>query len=144
MLVKPLNRLLLTHLFVSSELSLKSSDTRTVSDAVYVYPLVSVALCESVFVTTTSTAPAVCEGVVTVMEVELTTVTLVADDPPNVTVAPLKNPVPVMVTDVPPLVVPEVGEIEVTVGAGAGLLATSKLSKMTFPGGFASICEVPP
>jgi hypothetical protein len=54
------------------------------------------------------------------MEVELTTVTLVAAVPPKLTVAPLEKPVPVMVTDVPPLVVPEVGEIADTVGAGAG------------------------
>ena len=78
------------------------------------------------------------------MEVELTTVTLVAAVPPMLTVAPLEKPVPVMVTDVPPLVVPEVGEMAVTVGAGAVLLATSKLSKMTVPGAFASTCEVPP
>ena len=100
-------------------------------------PLFSGPVCESVLVTTTLTAPAVCAGVVAVMEVELTTVTLVAAVPPNVTVAPLKNPVPVIVTDVPPLVLPEVGEIAVTVGAGV-LLATSKLSKMTLPGAFDS------
>jgi len=79
---------------------------------------------------------------VAVIEVELATVTLVAAVPPMVTVAPLKKFVPVMVTDVPPLVLPEVGEIEVTVGAL--LLLTSKLSKMTLPGAFASTCEVPP
>ena len=78
------------------------------------------------------------------MEVELTTVTLVAAVPPRVTVAPLTKSVPVMVTDVPPFVDPELGEIEVTVGADALLVATSKLSKMTLPGGFASTCEVPP
>jgi hypothetical protein len=76
------------------------------------------------------------------MEVELTTVTLVAAVPPMLTVAPLAKPVPVIVTDVPPLVLPEVGEIEVTVGAL--LLPTSKLSKMTLPGAFVSACEVPP
>ena len=78
------------------------------------------------------------------MEVELTTVTLVAAVPPKLTVAPVEKPVPVMVTNVPPLVGPEVGEIAVTVGAGALLVATSKLSKMTLPGGFASTCQVPP
>jgi hypothetical protein len=142
-LVKPLNRLV-SHFAVSSELSLKSSDTMTVSGAEYVNPLFSVPLCESVLVTTTLTVPAACAGVVAVMEVELTTVTLVADVPPMLTVAPLEKPVPVMVTDVPPLVVPEVGEIAVTVGAAALLLATSKLSKMTLPGAFASTCQVPP
>ena len=45
---------------------------------------------------------------------------LVAEVPPNVTLAPDRNPVPVIVTDVPPAVVPDVGEIDVTVGAGLG------------------------
>ena len=76
------------------------------------------------------------------MEVELTTLTLVAAVPPNVTVAPLKKPVPVIVTDVPPVVDPVFGEIEEIVGAL--LLATSKLSKITLPGAFASTPEVPP
>jgi hypothetical protein len=51
------------------------------------------------------------------MEVELTTVMLVAAVPPKVTLAPLAKPVPVIVTAVPPLVVPEVGEMAETVGA---------------------------
>ena len=75
---------------------------------------------ESVFVTTTSTTPAACAGAVAVIEVELTIVTEVATDPPIVTVAPELKPVPVIVTDVPPEVVPEEGEIPVTVGAGLG------------------------
>jgi len=45
---------------------------------------------------------------------------LVAEVPPKLTLAPDKNPVPVSVTDVPPAVVPDVGEIAVTVGAGLG------------------------
>jgi hypothetical protein len=57
-------------------------------------------------------------GVVAVIDVALTTVTLVAVLPPIVTeVAPVKF-VPVMVTGVPPAVVPLLGEIAVTVGAG--------------------------
>ena len=94
--------------------------------------------------TTTLTAPAECAGVVAVMEVELTTVTLVADDPPKLTVAPAEKPVPVIVTDVPPLVLPDVGEIELTVGAAAALFATSKLSKITLFGAFDSDWKVPP
>src|SRR5689334_14751264 len=79
------------------------------------------------------------------MEVELTTVTLVAAVPPRLTLAPDEKPVPVIVTDVPPLVLPEVGEIAVTVGAGALLLPTSKLSKMTLPGAvFVCTPVVPP
>jgi hypothetical protein len=47
-----------------------------------------------------------------------TTTTPVAAVPPNFTVAPARKPVPVIVTEVPPLTVPLLGEIEVTVGAG--------------------------
>jgi|KBSSwiS6_1023812.scaffolds.fasta_scaffold00026_15 hypothetical protein len=74
---------------------------------------------------------------------ELTTVTLVADVPPVVTVDAAGKPFPVRLTNVPPLVAPGVGEIVVTLGEGAVLLVTSKLSKMTFPGGLVSTCEVP-
>lgn len=53
------------------------------------------------------------------MDVSLTTVTLVAAAPPMVTpVTPVKF-VPVMVTLVPPAVVPVFGLMAVTVGAGA-------------------------
>ena len=69
-------------------------------------------------VTTTFTAPAAWAGVVAVIEVPLTTVTVLAAVPPTVTVAPDRKPVPVMVTAVPPLTDPELGEIAVTVGAG--------------------------
>jgi hypothetical protein len=80
--------------------------------------LVKVPLLVSVLVTTTLTAPAAWAGVVAVIEVLFTTVTPVADVPPSFTVAPAKNPVPVMVTAVAPLVGPVLGVIEVTVGAG--------------------------
>src|ERR1700752_559925 len=43
---------------------------------------------------------------------------LLAAVPPNVTAGFVRNPVPVIVTDVPPLVLPEAGEIAVTVGGG--------------------------
>ena len=60
-------------------------------------------------VTDTLTGPAECAGVVAVIEVALTTVTLVAAAPPNVTaVAPVKL-APVIVTDVPPAAGPEFG-----------------------------------
>jgi hypothetical protein len=51
------------------------------------------------------------------MVVLLLTLTPVAGVPPNFTVAPVRKPVPVMVTGVPPAVVPDTGEIELTVGA---------------------------
>ena len=56
-----------------------------------------------------------------VMVVSLTTIMFVVAVPPTVAaVAPVKL-VPVMVTEVPPSVVPLVGEIEVTVGGSATL-----------------------
>ena len=72
----------------------------------------------SALVTTTSFAPTVPAGVVAVIEVELTTVTLGAATPPSVTVAPVWKLAPLMVTPAPPAISPEVGLIEVTVGAG--------------------------
>ena len=79
-----------------------------------------VALVPAAVVTKTLAVPAVPAGVVAVMLVELTTVTLVAALPPMVTaVAPVKS-VPVMVMLVPPEVEPLVGAILVTVGVGAG------------------------
>ena len=67
-------------------------------------------------VTVTSTVPAPA-GEVTVMEVALFTVTLVAAVAPNFTVAALVKFVPVMLTTVPPAVGPLVGAMLVTVGA---------------------------
>lgn len=52
------------------------------------------------------------------IDVLLTAVTPVAGVPPRVTVAPAWNPVPVMVTAVPPAAVPDEGEIPVSIGAG--------------------------
>ena len=73
-------------------------------------------------------APAAPAGVTAVMLVGETTTTLVAATPPTVTLdAPVRF-VPVIVIAVPPEVDPDVGEIEDTVGAGAGTtsLATRK------------------
>ena len=64
------------------------------------------------------TALTACAGAVAVIDVLLTTVTPVAAVPPRLTVAPARKPVPVMVTGVPPAVVPEAGETPLTVGAG--------------------------
>ena len=52
------------------------------------------------------------------IDVLFTTVTPVAAVPPRLTVAPARKPVPAMVTAVPPLAVPELGVMAVTVGAG--------------------------
>ena len=68
-------------------------------------------------VTVTATSPALPGGLVAVIDVELLTVKEVALlEPKSTAVAPLKF-VPVMVTWVPPIVVPENGDIEVMVGA---------------------------
>jgi hypothetical protein len=72
--------------------------------------------------TTTVPGPAEWGGVFAVIDVLLTTVTPVAVPPPTLTVAPVKKFVPVMVTGVPPFVVPELGVIEVTVGAGMAVV----------------------
>ena len=79
-------------------------------------PLVRLPLCPPELVTVTVTAPAVPAGVVAVMVVLLTTVTLVADALPKVTVAPAVKFVPVMVTAVPPATGPLLGLTLVTVG----------------------------
>jgi hypothetical protein len=50
--------------------------------------------------------------VVAVIDVLVFVVTLVAAVPPNVTVAPPANPVPRIVTTVPPFTVPVVGETD--------------------------------
>ena len=69
-------------------------------------------------VTATSKRPAACAAVVAVICVALSTVKVVTAVPPMVTaVAPVKL-VPVIVTLVPPKVVPDVGLIDTTVGAG--------------------------
>ena len=67
-------------------------------------------------VTVTSTAPAADTGETAVIDVAELTVTLVAAMDPNLTVFPAANPVPVIVTEVPPAVVPLVGLTAVTVG----------------------------
>ena len=79
-------------------------------------PFAKLPLCARGFVTVTVTAPAVPAGVVAVMDVLLTTTTLVAAVPPKVTVAPAAKFVPVIVTDVPPTVDPLLGDTLVTVG----------------------------
>ena len=73
-------------------------------------------LWEPRLVTVTVTAPALSAGVVAVMVVLFTTVTLVAALLPKVTVAPAAKLVPVMVTAVPPEVDPLLGLMLVTVG----------------------------
>jgi hypothetical protein len=50
---------------------------------------------------------------------EFRTTTFVAATPPNLTVAPLENPTPVIVMEVPPRLDPPVGDTDVTMFEGA-------------------------
>jgi hypothetical protein len=85
--------------------------------ATYVNPPASVAFGLMPVATTTSFATAVPDnGDVQVIEVDETTTTDVHELPPIETVVPEIKFVPVIVTEVPPAVVPEVGEMLVTVG----------------------------
>jgi hypothetical protein len=78
----------------------------TVGGATYVKPFAMFPHCPLGFVTVTITAPAMPGGVVAVIVVLLTTTTFVAAPLPNVTVAPAAKSIPVIVTDVPPVVGP--------------------------------------
>jgi hypothetical protein len=90
----------------------------TVGAATYVNPLARLPLCPPEFVTVTVTVPALPAGAVAVIDVLFTTTTLVAAALPNVTVAPATKFVPVIVTAVPPAVVPLFGLTLLTVGTG--------------------------
>src|SRR5580704_6841085 len=83
----------------------------------YVNPFVRLPLCP-LTVTVTVTAPALPAGVVAVIVVLFTTTTFVAAVLPTVTVAPATKFVPVIVTAVPPAVVPLFGLTPLTVGTG--------------------------
>jgi hypothetical protein len=76
--------------------------------------------CRSAFVTTTSTAPSACAGVVHVISVDVTAVTTAAT-PPNVTEAPAWKSVPPIVTAV--AAGPESGSIEMIDGGGPTVAA---------------------
>jgi hypothetical protein len=68
-------------------------------------------------VTATSTPPELPAGEVAVICVAESTVYVVTAVPPNATADAPVNPVPVIVTDVPPPVGPAFGDTELTVGA---------------------------
>jgi hypothetical protein len=81
-----------------------------------VNPLVRLPLSPLLLVTVTVTAPALPTGVVAVIDVLLTTTTLVAAVAPNFTVAPATKFVPAIVTAVPPAGRPLLGATLLTVG----------------------------
>src|SRR6478672_13779540 len=88
------------------------------------------ARCPSGFVTVTVTVPTeLTAGVTALIEVLLTNVTLLAASDPNCTVAPETKFVPVRVTVVPPVIGPEVGDMDESVGAG--LIATTSAGHRT-------------
>jgi hypothetical protein len=90
----------------------------TVGAATYVYwSAADVVDVPSAFVTVTSTVPAACAGAVAVIDVAEFTTTVSAEVPPNDTDEVVVKFVPVMVTEVEPLVGPTVGLIDVTVGS---------------------------
>ena len=80
-----------------------------------------VALVPPIVVTVMSTVPAAWAGEVAVMDVALLTVKLVAAVPPKLTALAPVNPVPVIVTDVPPVDGPLSGLTLVTVGASTNV-----------------------
>ena len=104
-------------------------------------------------VTATLCAPVVPAGVTAVIEVALTTTTLVADAPPTVTLlAPVKF-IPVMVIAVPPAKTPVFGFTELIVGRAIYVNALGKLTvppavvtatlcAPAVPGGVTAVIEV--
>jgi hypothetical protein len=99
----------------------------TAGGARYVNPLAKLPLNPLGLVTVTAAAPATPAGVVAVIVVLLVTTTFVAAVPPNVTVAPVAKFVPVIVTAVPPAVVPLFGLTLVTVGGATNVNALARL-----------------
>ena len=88
----------------------------------YLKPLVIVAWVLSVFRTVTSTKPTACAPVFAVSVFASTRMRFVGMIPPIVTAAPVRNPLPLMVNDVPPLYVPLFGVMLVMVtGCGTGV-----------------------
>ncbi len=91
-------------------------------------PLVNVTVFPSRFVKTTFTAPNGPPGVTAVILVGLLTAIEEAGCPPKATVAPNSNPLPEMLTEVPPFVTPLAGVMLAKVGGGATV--TVKVPKL--------------
>jgi hypothetical protein len=105
--------------------------------------LVLVALVPPAVVAVTSIVPALPEGAVAVIWVGLRTATLVAAEPPNLTVvAPVKL-VPAIATVLPPVVGPAVGFTPVTVG-GAAYVYLSPLPVALVPPGVVTVISTVP
>ena len=104
-------------------------------------PLARVPFCP-LDVTVKVTAPALPAGDTAVISAALTTTTLVAAAVPNVTVAPETNPVPVIVTAVPPAGGPLLGETTLTVTPVTYVKPLAKLP--LWPPGFVTVTLVAP
>src|ERR1051325_8136568 len=95
------------------------------------------------FVTVTSTVPGACAGLIAVIDVALTTTTLVAAVPPIVTLAPVWKPLPVIVTWVPPRIEPMLGTMPEIVIDGAAVTVTLAERVSTQPFAFVTVaCSV--
>lgn len=107
---------------------------------------VSLLLWPSGFATTTSTLPALRAGAVAVIVPGPATVTAVAVEEPNDTVAPDAKPVPVIVTIDPPLVEPDAGAMAAI--AGGALTGTSNVNpparRLLCPSGFVTTMSAAP
>jgi hypothetical protein len=99
-----------------------------------------VALVPDGVVTTTSTVPAaVVAGLVAAIEVAESTVYEVAGVLPKRTAVAPVNPVPEMVTTVPPVVGPELGERPVTVGGDAVGVPETEGDGLPVPAAFVAV-----
>ena len=94
----------------------KAGAMLVIVNGLYENPLLRVPDWVSALVTIIEYTPCVFAGVTQVMLVVLTTTTLLQATPPIVRVAPEIKPVPAIVTEVPPVINPLLGEIEVIVG----------------------------
>ena len=99
-------------------------------------PFDKLPLCPPGFVTVTIAGPALPVGVVAVIVVLFDTTTFVAAPLPKVTNAPEAKFVPLIVTAVPPLVAPLLGDTLVTVGPGADTAENATICMTHPPAGF--------
>ena len=94
--------------------------------------------------TVTSTIPAVPAGAVAVIEVAVGVPVMVPVMLPKLTAVAPVNAVPVMVTDVPPVTEPEVGEMLDTVGAAASYVYWSPVPVADVPRSVVTVTSTTP
>src|SRR5262245_22886668 len=113
----------------------------SVGGPTYMKRPITVTVWPSVFVTVIDTGPAAPAGLVTTRVVLLGTITSVAAAVPNITVAPVKNDVPVIVTRVPPATGPIAGVTAVMTGGGMNVNAFGSVPLC--PSGFVTMTGAP-